>query len=87
MLINLRFLKKTSRKQFTSSNTKIVLIHYIISLLIFFLSWPLLRRECTNFREFWPVLSDVPTQHFGERSAVKISTFSTLIISHFLCIF
>ena len=87
MLINLRLLKKTYGKQFTISNTKIVLIHYIISLLIFFLSWRLLRRECTNFREFWPVLSDVPTHHFGERSAVKIITFFTLIISLFLCIF
>ena len=87
MLINLRFLKKTYGKQFTISNTKIVLIHCIISLMTIFLSWPLLRRECTNFREFWPVLSDVPTNHFGERSAVKISTFFTLIISLFLCIF
>ena len=36
MLINLGLLKKTSRKQFTISNTKIALIHCIISLLIFF---------------------------------------------------
>ena len=36
MLKSLGLLKKTSRKQFTVSNTKIVLIHYIISLLIFF---------------------------------------------------
>ena len=36
MLINLGLLKKTSRKQFTVWNTKIVLIHCIISLLIFF---------------------------------------------------
>ena len=76
MLINLRFVKKTYGKQFTISNTKVVLIHRIISLLIFFLSWPLIRKECTNFRELWPVLSDVPTHHFGERSAVKVSTFS-----------
>ena len=69
MLISLGLLKKTSRKQFTVSNTKIVLIHCIISLVIFSLSWPLLRRKCTNFREFWPVLSDVPTHHFGEKSA------------------
>ena len=36
MLINLGLLKKTSRKQFTIWNTKIVLIHSIISLLILF---------------------------------------------------
>ena len=36
MLISLGLLKKTSRKQFTISNTKIVLIHCIISLVIFF---------------------------------------------------
>ena len=35
MLISLGLLKKTSRKQFTVSNTKIVLIHCIISLVIF----------------------------------------------------
>ena len=87
MLINLRFMKKTSGKQFTISHTKIVFIHCIISLLIFFLSWPLLRSQCTNFREFWPVLSHVPTHDFGERSAVKISTFFTLIMSLFLYIF
>ena len=69
MLISLGLLKKTSRKQFTISNTKIVLIHCIISRLIFFLSWPLLRRGYKNFRELWPVLSDVPTHHFGEKSA------------------
>ena len=87
MVKSLGLLKKTSRKQFIVSNTKVVLIHCIISLVIFFLSWPLLKRECTNFREFWPVLSDVPSHHFGERSAVKIRTFFTLIISLFLCIF
>ena len=36
MLISLGLLKKTSRKQFTISNTKIVLIHCIISLLTVF---------------------------------------------------
>ena len=36
MLINLGILKRTSRKLLTISNTKIVLIHCIISLLIFF---------------------------------------------------
>ena len=36
MLISLGLLKKTSRKQFTVSNTKIVLIHWTISLVIFF---------------------------------------------------
>ena len=35
MLISLGLLKKTSRKQFTVSNTKIVLIHCIISLVMF----------------------------------------------------
>ena len=69
MLISLGLLKKMSRKQFTVLNRKIVLIHCIISLVIFSLSWPLLRRKCTNFREFWPVLSEVPTHHVGEKSA------------------
>ena len=87
MLINLRFLKKNVWKaihNFEHKNRPDTL-HYFTT--DFFLSWPLSRSECTNFREFWPVLSDVPTHHFGERSAVKISTFFTLIISLFLCIF
>ena len=36
MLINLGILKRTSRKLLTISNTKIVLIHRIISLVILF---------------------------------------------------
>ena len=36
MLISLGLLKNTARKQFTVSNTKIVLIHCIISLVILF---------------------------------------------------
>ena len=36
MLINLGILKKTSRKQLTISDTKIVLIYCIISLVIVF---------------------------------------------------
>ena len=70
-----------SNSQFRTQKSSwyITLFHYWF----FSLSWPLLRSECTNFREFWPVLSDVPTHHFGERSAVKISTFFTLIISLF----
>ena len=87
MLINLEILKKTSRKQFTISNTKIVLIHCIISLVIHFRAFPFLRGECTNFREFWPVQSDVPTDQFGERSAGKISTFFTQIMSLFFYFF
>ena len=87
ILVNLGLLKKTSRKQFTISTQKIILIPCIISLLIYSSIVATFKEGVYQFREFWPVLSDVPTHHFGERSAVKISTFFTLIISLFLCIF
>ena len=49
MLINLRRLKKTSRKQVTMWNTKIVLIHSNISLLIFFSIVATFKEEVYQF--------------------------------------
>ena len=49
MLISLGLLKKTSRKQFTVSNRKIVRIHGIISLVIFFSIVATLKEEVYQF--------------------------------------
>ena len=49
MLISLGLLKKTSRKQFTISNTKVVLIHCIVSLLIFFSIVATFKEEVYQF--------------------------------------
>ena len=49
MLISLGLLKKTSRKQFTVSNTKIVLIHCIISLVILFSIVATFKEEVYQF--------------------------------------
>ena len=49
MLISLGLLKKTSRNQFTVSNTKIVLIHSNISLVIFFSIVATFKEEVYQF--------------------------------------
>ena len=49
MLISLGLLKETSRKQFTVSNTKIVLIHCIISLVMFFSIVATFKEEVYQF--------------------------------------
>ena len=49
MLISLGLLKKMSRKQFTVSSTKIVLIHCIISLVILFSIVATFKEEVYQF--------------------------------------